>query len=127
MEEVVRPNAERGQLLLSIAVIVALGIIAYFAYSITRHDESASQAKVIARTFIQSSPVLQTDLGKVTAIKELDEKHEAGTKPLWLIDYNVTGQKSSGTVEMKLRRVEGLWNVPSAELHVDHQPPINLR
>lgn len=127
MEEVIRPNEERGQLLASIAVIVVLGIIAYFAYHITMHDESASQAKAIAQTFIQSSPVLQTDLGKVTAIKELDEKHESGAKPLWLIDYNVTGQKSSGKVEMKLRRVEGLWNVPLAQLDVAHQPPINLR
>lgn len=126
MEETIARD-DRSQLLLSVGIIIVLGVIAYFAYSLMMHDESASQAKEIAQTFIRSSPVLQIDLGKVTAIRELNEKHEGGTKPVWLIDYDVTGQKTSGKVEMKLRRVEGLWNMPLAELHVDHHPPVNLR
>jgi hypothetical protein len=126
MEETIARD-DRSQLLLSVGIIIVLGVIAYFAYSLMMHDESASQAKEIAQTFIRSSPVLQTDLGKVTAIRELNEKHESGTKPVWLIDYDVTGQKTSGKVEMKLRRVEGLWNMPLAELHVDHHSPVNLR
>jgi hypothetical protein len=127
MEATAPASDGRFQLWLSIAIIVCLGVAAYFGYRMVTRDRSADQAKALAQTFIQSSPVLQTDLGKVTGMKELTERRLPGASPLWAVNYDVTGHRGSGDVEMELRESQGLWTVPSAKLDVDHHAPVNLR
>jgi len=116
-----------SQVWLSVLIIVILCVAAYLAYHFTMRDESADQANALAQTFIRSSPVIQTDLGKVTAMKEISENHVTGAKPFWAVDYDVTSGQKSGEAEFKMTKAEGLWSVPSAQLKMDHQPMINLR
>jgi len=116
-----------SQVWLSVLIIVILCVAAYLAYHFTMRDESADQANALAQTFIRSSPVIQTDLGKVTAMKEISENHVTGAKPFWAVDYDVASGQKSGEAEFKMTKAEGLWSVPSAQLKMDHQPMINLR
>lgn len=118
---------DRSQLWLSVLIVAVLCVAAYLAYHFAMRDESADQANALAQTFIRSSPVLQTDLGKVTAMKEVSENHVAGAKPFWAVDYDVTSGARSGEAEFKMTKANGLWSVPSAELKIDHKPMINMR
>jgi hypothetical protein len=97
-------------------------------YTTLHRDRVSDEAASWAKTFIQSSPVVEQQLGRVQTVKEVKEQHQAGKTPGWYIDYDVAGRHGAGEVEMRLTPdVSGDFNVPQAELVKDHARPIDLR
>jgi hypothetical protein len=105
------------------AALIAIAIIVFVAYRIHYRDNRSEQANNFATNFISNSPVVESRLGKVEEVKEIKELHQAGTKPGWYLDYNVTGNRASGVVDMRLTPSSNydLWNVPLAQLDVGHR------
>lgn len=112
------------RLLGSVGIVVAVVIIAFVVYKIKTRDTSESQALKVATTFVRSSPVVEENLGTVSALKESNEQHVDGQG--WTVDFNVTGMKSHGTVALTLHKQNGAWTFSSAELERGHGKPTNL-
>lgn len=110
-------------------VLIALIVIVFVGYTIHNRETLAAQAKSFGKIFIQSSPVIEEQLGKVSSVKEVEEQHRTGNTRGWYLDYDVTGQGKTGVVDMRLTPNPnyGQWNVPLAELTIDHHKPVNLR
>lgn len=117
------------RLLLGGAIVVALGVIIFVIYTIHHKDYLTAQANSFARTFISSSPVIEGQLGEVQRVEKLKEQHQTGNASGWYLDYDVTGQHADGVVDMRLQQnakaagwnVPVQWNVPSANLEVNHK------
>jgi len=122
-------NIDRRSTLVGGLVLVALIVIAFVGYTIHRSDTPAAQAKSFGKIFVQSSPVVEEQLGEVRSVKEVEEQHSTGKARGWHLDYDVTGQQKSGVVDIRLTPNPnyGQWNVPLAELRIDHHKPVNLR
>jgi hypothetical protein len=105
------------------AALIAIAIIVFVAYRIHYRDNRSEQANNFATNFINNSPVVESRLGTVEEVKEIKELHQAGTKPGWDLDYNVTGKRASGMVDMRLTPNSSydLWNVPLAQLDIGHR------
>ncbi len=109
-------------------VAIVIGVIVAFQISrIRRHDLLNAQAIDFGKTFIHSSPLVEEDLGTVTTVKETTEEHRTRQAPGWYIDFDVSGKRRSGVVEMRLRNANGEWHVPSAELKIGHAEAVSLR
>jgi hypothetical protein len=102
-------------------------IVIYEVYRFHRHDVLSSQAINLGKTFIHSSPVVEEKLGTVKAIKETSEKHRTSPEPGWYVDFDVSGKRASGVVEMRMRKTNDQWHVPSAKLQMGHSEVISLR
>jgi hypothetical protein len=122
-------NIDRRSTLVGGLVLVALIVIAFVGYTIHRRDTLAAQARAFGRIFIENSPVVETQLGEVRTLKAVQEQHRTGRARGWYLDYDVTGQQKTGVVDMRLTPNPnyGQWNVPLAELRIDHHKPVNLR
>jgi Cytochrome oxidase complex assembly protein 1 len=120
---------DRWMTLISAGIIVALGIIIFAVYKIDHREQSADQAASFAAVFIKSSPVVEQQLGEVRGMKEVKERHATGAARGWYLDYRVTGQDKTGTIEMRLTPNSnyGQWNVATADLQVGQQKPVTLR
>jgi hypothetical protein len=109
-------------------VVLVIGVIVIFQiYRIRRHDLLSAQAIDLGKTFIHSSPVVEEDLGTVKAVKETGEEHRTGPAPGWYVDFDVLGKRKSGVVEMRLRKANDEWYVPSAKLKIGHTEVVSLR
>jgi hypothetical protein len=109
-------------------VIVVAGAVFFFVYTTLHRDRVSDDAASWAKTFIQSSPVVEQQLGHVQTVKEVKEHHQADKTPGWYLDYDVAGRRRARQVEMRLiPDVSGDFNVPQAELVRDPARPINLR
>jgi hypothetical protein len=102
-------------------------IVIFQVYRILRHDLLSAQAIDLGKTFIHSSPVVEEDLGTVKAVKETKEVHRTGPAPGWYVDFDVLGKRRSGVVDMRLRKANGEWYVPSAKLKIGHTEVVSLR
>jgi hypothetical protein len=71
--------------------------------------------------------VVEEDLGTVKAVKETTEEHRTSPEPDWYVDFDVLGKHKSGVVEMRLRKANGEWYVPSAKLKIGHMEVVSLR
>jgi hypothetical protein len=122
-------DTDRWSFLIGGMAIVAVTAIIFVGYNIRHRDERAAQAADFAKIFIQSSPVVERQLGEVRAVKEVEEQHHTGKAVGWFLNYDVTGERRTGTVEMLLTPNPnyGQWNVPMAKLEMDHIKPVNLR
>lgn len=122
-------NTDSRGFLIGTMAIIAVTAVIFVGYKIRHKDERAAQAANFAKIFIQSSPVVERHLGEVRAVKEVEEQHRTGKAVGWFLDYDVTGQQRTGTVEMLLTPNPnyGQWNVPMAKLQMDHIKPVNLR
>jgi hypothetical protein len=111
------------------AGVIAFGIVAAIAlYTIHHRDYLAEQADSWARTFIRSSPVVEEQLGRVKNVKQVSEDHVAGKAPGWYLDYDVTGRRGMGVVDMRMTPYQyDDWRIPFAELDESQHKPINLR
>ncbi len=109
-----------------VALVIAV-IVIYEVYRFHRHDVLSSQAINLGKTFIHSSPVVEENLGTVKAVKETSENHRTSPVPGWYVDFDVSGKRASGVVEMRMRRTNDQWHVPSAQLQMGHSEVISLR
>lgn len=112
---------------ISLAIIVIGAIVIFEIYRVRRHDLLASQAIDLGETFIHSSPLVEEALGSVQTVKETREEHRSNPAPGWYVDFDVSGKRRSGVVEMRLQNANGQWHVPSAELKMGPRGPMNLR
>lgn len=115
------------KVVISLAVIVIGAIVIFEIFRVRRHDLLASQAIDLGETFIYSSPLVEEDLGSVQTVKKTREEHRLNPAPGWYLDFDVSGKRRSGVVEMRLQNANGQWHVPSAELKTGHRGPVNLR
>jgi hypothetical protein len=115
------------RVLISLIVIIIGAIVAFQIYRIRRHDLLGAEAVALGETFIQSSPVVEEDLGTAKAVKETNEEHRLGSAPGWYVNFDVSGKHRSGVVEIRLRATNGQWLVPSAELKMGPRRVVNLR
>jgi len=122
-------NLARRSTLAGALVIVVLIGIAFVGYTIHHRDTLAAQARDFAKIFIRSSPVVEEQLGQVRSMKVVKEQHRTGDARGWYLDYDVTGQQKTGTVDLRLTSNPnyGQWNLPLAVLRIDHRKPVNLR
>ena len=113
----------------SIGIVIIIGAVVFVAYTISTRDRMASQALKITRTFVRSSPVVETDLGQVISMKKIGEQRVGngwiGTRS-WAVDFDVTGKKTSGTVQVLVRKENGEWSFARADLQQGHGKPTNL-
>jgi cytochrome oxidase complex assembly protein 1 len=109
-----------------IALVIGV-IVIYEVYRFHRHDELSAQAINLGKTFIHSSPVVEENLGTVKAVKEISEKQRTSPVPGWYVAFDVSGKRGSGVVEMRMRKTNDQWHVPSAQLQMGHSEVISLR
>lgn len=96
----------------AVLIVIAYGII-----TMIRDRHWAEAARQQAKLFVQSSPVLSHDLGPITTMRQTAEERASGSPPTYEVDFQVTGQKAGGTVEIKLQRSGPQeWLVSSAKL-----------
>ncbi len=100
-------QSETLRLLGSLAIVVIVIVIGVTLYTIRNRDAVASQAIGITQTFIKASPVVETDLGPVVAIKEDSEKRVDGRG--WMVDYTVRGKKAQADVDFVVKKSDGRW------------------
>jgi hypothetical protein len=112
---------------ISLAVIVIGAIVIFEIYRVQWHDLLSSQAVDLGETFIHSSPVVEEDLGSVQTVKETREEHRSKPAAGWHLDFDVSGKRRSGVIEIRLRNVNGQWEVPAADLKIGQSRPVNLR
>jgi cytochrome oxidase complex assembly protein 1 len=112
---------------LSIAVIVLCAAIIFTFFAIRRKDRLASQAVNLGTTFIESSPVVEENLGTVQSVKEVREGRPSDRPQVWNVAFDVSGTQRSGEVQMRLQNADGQWNVLSAKLEEGRNRPVNLR
>jgi hypothetical protein len=114
--------------LIGIVIIICAAAIAFVVYTTHRHDYLSAQADSWGKVFIQSSPVVEEQLGRVRVIKLINEEYLSGKTRGWYLDYDVSGRRGQGTIAMRMNSSQyDDWNIPSAELEKDHHKPINLR
>ncbi len=114
--------------LIGVVVIVLGVVVTLVAYRIERHNYLSAGADNWGKVFIRSSPVIEQQLGSVRNVKSIEEKHVSGRRAGWYVDYDVTGRRGAGVVEMRLKPSEYAgWNVPLAELKEGRSRTINLR
>jgi len=120
--------SQRFRNVIAVLLIVAAAIAAAALYNMRQRAHLSSTAKTWASEFIRSSPVVEQQLGRVEALKEVEEQERGGKTPGWYLDYDVSGRHRDGVVTMRLTpNLNGGWNVPLAEVETDHAKPINLR
>jgi hypothetical protein len=112
---------------IGLAVIVIAAAVIFEIYRVRRHDLLGSEAMSVGETFIYSSPVVEEKLGSVQMVRKTMEERRLNPAPGWYIDFEVSGRRRSGVVEMQLRNENGQWQVPSAELKFGPNGPVNLR
>jgi hypothetical protein len=74
-------NRDRWTTLISAGIILALAVVIFTAYTLhhLRHrDQVGKQAASFATLFIQSSPVVEKQLGEVHALREVKEIYRTG-------------------------------------------------
>ena len=86
-------STDLRNLVIGACAIVALAVVVFLVYTARHHDEVAMQAAGFAKTFIQSSPVVEKQLGEVRTVKEVEEKQRSGKLAGWYLDYDVTGRE----------------------------------
>jgi hypothetical protein len=121
---------EDGRWFRAVVCLVALVIgviVIYEVYRFHRHDVLSAQAINLGKTFIHSSPVVEENLGTIKAIKETSEKQRTSPVPGWYVAFDVSGKHGSGVVEMRMRKTNDQWHVPSAQLQMGHSEVISLR
>ncbi|HUN58546.1 MAG TPA: hypothetical protein VMU41_10565 [Candidatus Binataceae bacterium] len=103
-----------------LAVIVSIAFIGSHFY---HRDQREIQANSFGRAFIHDSPVVEEQLGTVERVKKIEEQHQSGNRPGWYLDYDVTGRRASGVVDLRLTPSPnyGVWNVPLAQLDRNHE------
>lgn len=119
-----------GRWFRAVVCLVALvigAIVVYEIYRFHRHDALSAQAINLGNTFIYSSPVVEKNLGTVKAVKETSEEYRTSSAPGWYVDFDVSGKRGSGVVEMRMRKTNDQWHVPSAQLQMGHSQVISLR
>jgi hypothetical protein len=62
-------------------LIVVVGAVFFVAYTMLRCDRLSDDAAVWASTFIESSPIIKQQLGRVHAVKQITERRQAVSHP----------------------------------------------
>jgi hypothetical protein len=123
-------DSSRAKVKMLVPAVVIVGIVAaaYAGYRAHQNADVANQASVFASNFIRSSPIVQSQLGKVEELKKIKEKHLTGQRPGWYLHYDVIGHRASGLVDMRITPNPNYdsWNVPVAQLDVC-QKSVGLR
>lgn len=113
----------------SIGIVIIIGVVVFVVYTITTRDRMASQALKITQTFVRSSPVVESDLGHVISLKKIGEQSVGdgwiGTRN-WMVDFDVTGKKASGTVQILVKKQNGQWGFARADLRQGQSKPTSL-
>ncbi|HKV55721.1 MAG TPA: cytochrome c oxidase assembly factor Coa1 family protein [Candidatus Binataceae bacterium] len=102
--------------IIAVVVVVAIALVAFFGFRFEHNAYMKTQAANVAKLFIKSSPNVEKNLGTVVQLTQKSEARANGAMPGWKVDFNVSGKKAQGTVEMVVRNDGGNWNVPEAKL-----------
>jgi cytochrome oxidase complex assembly protein 1 len=108
----------------SIGIAIVVAAVIFAVYTIRTRDQMASQALNLGKTFIHSSPVVEEDLGPVASMKKRAEKRIAGKG--WIVDFDVTGTKARGSVELLMQKKAGEWTFSQADLKTGRGKTSNL-
>jgi hypothetical protein len=100
----------------AIGLVVALTVICFFVLRYYRTAQMTAQAKNVAVLFIKSSPNVEKNLGAVIKVTPQSAAKTSGAMPTWKVDFNVSGKKGQGTVDMLVSNNGGNWNIPDAKL-----------
>jgi Cytochrome oxidase complex assembly protein 1 len=117
-------NVIRG--LMAVFAILFVLAIAAAAYYYLHWVNMAKQAETVSSSFVKSSPVVERDLGTIVRMKEISAGRAHGRANQWIVEYHVSGQKGTGSVQVVVQNAEGNWNVPGASLMEAGRKPINL-
>ncbi|HTT77824.1 MAG TPA: hypothetical protein VMF50_17805 [Candidatus Binataceae bacterium] len=111
------------QPIIGAAVILALFAILFVGYRVAHGVDRGDEANSFARTFIQSSPVVLEQVGKVEQIKQAEKMHQQGQHSGWDLHYDVVGSRGKAAVDMLLTPNPnyGIWNVPKAKIIQGHE------
>jgi hypothetical protein len=126
---IIGPNSGNSWLraLFSLVAIVVAAIVAFEVYQFRRRDLLATQAVSVGKVFIQSSPVVEEHLGRVDVITTDIEQHRSGSAPRRYVDFDVSGKRRSGIVEMRVSYSNDEWQIPSAQLKLGQAEVVSLR
>jgi Cytochrome oxidase complex assembly protein 1 len=107
----------------AILVVIAIAAAAYYYL---RGVNMAKQAETVSSSFVKSSPVVERDLGTIVRMREIAAGRVHGSANQWIVEYRVTGQRGTGSVQVVVENAKGNWNVPGASLMEPGRKPINL-
>lgn len=127
-------RSDQVRFLLGGVLVVALGGIIFAVAMVHHRDYLATRANIFARTFINSSPVVEQHLGTVRQVVKVEERHQTGKAAGWYLDYDVHGSQAQGVVDLRLIQSRNSlswempvqWNVPLAILETGNRS-VNLR
>jgi hypothetical protein len=118
-------NKTRNIIVLCVIILIAVGC--YFGANWDHAFNTSDAASTFAQQIIRNSPVVDKHLGWVTSLKQTGEHYTSEAEPKVLLDFDVTGRKGNGTVQLTLQRINhNIWSVPSANMKVGTQK-ISLR